>query len=383
MSEFLVPRDRDAAELPSHHLVRSVSANLVYNLPLFETYLVIDCRGRAEYDSGHIASALNYPPCEDHSIEQKAIAFENFAIYASSAYINERWNPIVLYGSPNDPTVVEHMNEFCLRLIEFISSHSNSDSLGHMEKKQRLGGLFANIAERTQEIWILEGGYERFSTAYPPLCVVACPDDPTGATTMRPLPYHIQLPHFESGIFVGSRAVDWKTQLFQQFGIHSMILDLESFHKFSPALTECMIETMICSLPDHLSNQSGPIIPWSITQLYQFLDSSTQFIQDCLTNKRGILIQLYGRSHSAMILIAWFMRYSHLSYDESYQKLQQSLPRQSSSCTSILESGQIIFKKELEGWEPGRGGQNMIQDRESSGNVHAASALIPRLIENE
>ena len=47
-------------------LVREVSTEDLFNLPLYEHHLVIDTRARREFDAGHVASAVSYPsPCFD------------------------------------------------------------------------------------------------------------------------------------------------------------------------------------------------------------------------------------------------------------------------------------------------------------------------------
>jgi rhodanese-related sulfurtransferase len=349
-------------------LVKIVSSNQIYNLPLFETYLVIDCRHKVDYDQEHIASALNYPPCESTSPEDILKALEEFATEASTSYINEIWTPIVLYGSDDDPTVTTHLTRFTERLIQYISTSNENMNNQPAEKKQRSVGLFSRISERTEEIWILQGGYEDFHKRYPMLCLPSHPDDVTGGMTMVPLPYHIALPTSGHGVLVGSRAVKWTSQLFRSFEIDCMLLDQETFETYAVPLTECVIETMITSLPDHASNQpssaSASASRWSTTQLHRFLDHSTQFIQECVQQSKRVLIQLHGRSHSSMVLLAWLMRYTfRLSFDDSYQELKKYLPRISSSLTSVLDEN-FLHQQELQHWQPG--GQRLIENEQTA-----------------
>jgi hypothetical protein len=355
--------------LHTSDIIKIISSNEIYNLPLYETYLVIDCRRNYDYDVEHIASALNYFPCESNKPEDKAKGLEDFANYASDSYINELWNPIILYGTDGDEVVTQHLHEFCERLKGYICARNDKEA-NPQEKKQRGGGLFYNISEKTQEIWVLKGGYEDFRRNYPMLCLPSQSEDVTGGMSMVSLPYHIST--LGRDVFVGSRAVKWTTKLFQSFGIDCMLLDLETFDRFSLPLTECVIETMITSLPDHPSNQVTP--QWSNTQLYQFLDSSTKYIQDCIQNSKRILIQLHGRSHSSMVIIAWLMRYQfHMSFEDSYDELKKYLPKLSSSLTSVLDEN-FLYKDQLKNWSPG--GPYYLENSEDQQSVDGTKEVL-------
>lgn len=347
----ITTRNGQEESLDPNDILKRVSPNAIYNLPLFETYLVIDCRRSSDYQLEHIASALNYSPCESNQLEEKIQHLQEFADYASNSYINELWNPIILYGTEEDEIVTQHLDDFCERLKGYICERNrlNQETMNPQEKKQRGTGLFSNISEKTQEIWVLKGGYGDFRRNYPMLCLPSQSDDVTGGMSMIPLPFHVST--LGGGLFVGSRAVRWTTELFQSFRIDCMLLDLQTFEKFSVPLTECMIETMITSIPDHPSNQSAP--QWPATQFYQFLDAATSFIQDCVERSKIVLIQLHGRSHSSMVIIAWLMRYQfHMSFEDSYAELKKYLPKLSSSLTSVLDES-FLDKNRLKSWTPG------------------------------
>jgi hypothetical protein len=332
-------------------LVKITSPNQIYNLPLFETYLVIDCRRQVDYDHEHIASSLNYPPCESDNPEERLKALEEFATDASTSYINEIWSPIILYGKEDDPIVTLHLTQFCERLTKYICSRNENTPNQPVEKRQRSTGLFSKISEKTEEIWILQGGYDEFQRSYPMLCLPSQSDDPTGGMSMVPLPFYV--PTSGRGLFVGSRAIRWTSQLFRSFQIDCMLLDHGTFETYAVPLTECEIETLITSIPDHPSNDPTSS-RWSVTQLYQFLDQSTQYLQECVQQSKRVLIQLHGRSHSSMVLIAWLMRYSssHHSFDESYRELKKYLPKTTSSLTTVLDE-KFLYKQELQQWQPG------------------------------
>ena len=358
----------------SEGIVRYISSNQLYNLPLFETYMVIDCRESSLYQECHIASALNYPP--PISKEQQLKNLEDFANYASFAYINELWNPIILYDGNHSSDQSSnnnnnnHLTEFSNLLVKYISkSSSNTEGSSSDQKHQQKSHLFTRISEKTRNIWILQNGFEEFQNNYPFLCVPVVPSDPIGGMNMIPLPYHIPI---GNGIFLGTRAIRWTLELLTQFKIHSVLLDLESFHQYSSPLTELSLETMISSIPDHISNQRTPS-KWPITQLYQFLDSSTQYIQDCILQSKRLLVQLYGRSHGCMILIAWLMRYQSLSYDRSYQELMSYISPTKS--LNHLTDG-FLLRKELEQWQPG--GQNLLENINERNSSVPISTIIPK-----
>ena len=98
-------------------IVSLVSPRQVFNLSLFEVYLVIDCRPREQYLSGHVASALNFPPPTNESSLGRTESLLSFATYASENYANERWNPIVIYGDTDDQKVCKHLSWFTNRFM--------------------------------------------------------------------------------------------------------------------------------------------------------------------------------------------------------------------------------------------------------------------------
>lgn len=81
--------------------VTQVHEDDTFNLPLFEHHLVIDTRSTAEYEAGHIATAVSLPApsAEDFSDEfNEALLVKFVCSLVEDGLQPENISPIVLYG---------------------------------------------------------------------------------------------------------------------------------------------------------------------------------------------------------------------------------------------------------------------------------------------
>lgn len=336
-----------------------VDADEIYNLPLFECYLVVDCRSNEQYDECHIASALNFPPpCNSTTEQEKIQNLQNFVEYASHAYSNERWDPLILYG---DNESQEHIHEFSRIIENFKQQPFPADPAS---KKYSPGDIFfRNILDRTGSIWILRGGFENFQEMYPILCVpspqyrleskdaVSTSVDVTGAGQMVSLPYHIS--RDGNGVFLSSRAVQWSSSLLLNMRVGAMLLDRQTFEAYAPFLTECSTETLICDHKDvdtsrrHHDEHKAPF------SVFDMFDVSSKFIQDMIDSNNRVVVHLHGRSRSASVIIAWLMRYKDVTFDEAKDILKANTAKMCSSLTSVIDE-RLLLEKELRSWGGGQ-----------------------------
>ena len=321
--------------------IECVDARKVYNLPLYEVYLVIDCRQSCQYDQGHIASAMNFPPSPTQSARETSLI--EFGEYVSNNFCHERWEPIVLYGD-NDEEVQEHLQWTAKRLKSLVGRDilCNSPS-----------AFLRCLSQNTTTIWILDSGFEFFITEYPSLCYKPSVENllETGANYMKPLPYHVSMEG--KGIFIGSRALQNAKELIEEMNIESVVLDEVSVKMFNIEHVSKPLESFICSIGkagDEENTQQ--LTTYTINRFEELFESVTEFIQTALQSDRRVLIQMQSRSHSADIAIAWYMRYKHMNYYEAKSVLCACTLRNARNPTSSVLQGRVLpFQKELLLWQ--------------------------------
>jgi hypothetical protein len=319
----------------SDPIVKIMPSLKVFNLPLFEVYLVIDCRPADAYSQSHIQSAFNFPPCAaGASKEEKMAALTTFVRFMTNHYVNEIWSSVIVYGSNSgDQIAANHLTEFVAQLKQFIVTKSGMITRSDSSELESCN-LIDHIANRTNEIWVVDGDFETFRREYPVLCHPSNSENTSlsGAAEMIPLPYHIS--EEGDGVFIGSRAVKWTASLLKEFRIKALIIDDRSFGPLFDdiKLNELEIESFLCSVPDH-----GDTGRWSTDQMHLLFDNATDFIQNCIISNRRVVINIHGRSLSSAIAIAWFMKYHSMNFHEAKAMVISLAPKNCSSLTSVLD----------------------------------------------
>jgi len=318
--------------------VEVVSALRAFNLPLYEVFFVIDCRNGSDFTKGHIASALNFPPPDP--ISNKMDAFYAFAQYANENFCNDRWDPIVIYGD-DSAQVQDHIVWLVECLLTFINN----------PPKYHDGSWFIKcMSQSVQSIWVLEGGYKEFVQHYPLLRYLPTSENgDTGASSMKPLPYHVSTEG--GGIFLGSRAIDWTKEMIEGMGIRAVVLDQEASKVFDSEATTTPLVCFLCSLSNNEDHEDKKVTVWSLNRLETLFEYATEFIQNAVQQHWRVLIQLKGRSASAALAIAWYMRYQHLPFDEAKKVLFSFTLRDPTDTASSVLDRSLLFEKELRLWE--------------------------------
>lgn len=218
VSSSLVPNgtknDGIHSNLEKDSVIKIVSPLKVFNLPLFETYLVMDCRDEVSYRASHVHSSFNYPPLPINStgtVEEINHHIQRFVDEMSLSYINERWDPIVLYASTTNEASMRHMFQFAEMLSTFIHTKDSSittitEPANSVKRNWPLevpdmhshNSFISNIVKKTHQIWIVDGGFEVLRHYYPVLCT---PTVDNGGSLLIPLPFQLSI--LGDGVFIG------------------------------------------------------------------------------------------------------------------------------------------------------------------------------------
>jgi len=277
----------------------SVSPSLVYNLPLFEGYLVIDTREPKEFMQDKIATSLNFPPsiCATLPLEH----FEVFFLEKIQELTPEHYSPIVLYDGCSQG-MTEHTKWLANRLLNFKSNFAVPKGLKYLHQR----------FESNQKVWVIEGGFEAFKKEFPMLC---------GAVNfgeMQSLPFQIA-----PGLFLGCRA----TESLERREEGRLGLDRELLHAFKidyvivnasmPLLPEDTLglHCLTCAVADSNNVQMGDI--WC---------GAVAFIENARKSGGKILVQLHGRSRSASVMVAWAMAVLKFPFEDALSFIMEKCP---------------------------------------------------------
>lgn len=201
--------DPPAADPGSLSILRRVSPERLFNLPLYEHHLVIDLRSAERFAEGRIATAVSFPSpvldCREAERERGLVAFVRG--YARDYLTPENPSPVVVYGDDDSAESAVHAEWLAGRLQRLRAERKTVARLDKEEGEAGGGGgggggggvvveeadckldffeyFCLTIADRARELWMLEGGYDAFCAEYPFLCGHVEFDD------MFPLPHQI------------------------------------------------------------------------------------------------------------------------------------------------------------------------------------------------
>eukprot|EP01124_Arcella_intermedia_P009286 TRINITY_DN16055_c0_g1_i1.p1 TRINITY_DN16055_c0_g1~~TRINITY_DN16055_c0_g1_i1.p1 ORF type:complete len:342 (-),score=65.86 TRINITY_DN16055_c0_g1_i1:193-1218(-) len=284
----------------------------VYNLPLFEGYVVVDGRSLGDYEGGHITTAVHFGGgvCGD-VLRDKEILFDILLKIAHQS--PEFYSPIVIYGNEEASSLK--------RVEDFVTLFTNMRSYftSHSGKPIHRDILTVSKKMANSDIWILEGGYESFQREFPILCGVD-----TDTTNALSLPCLIA-----PGLFLGSRSTNSLERRFND----QLSLDLHTLNLLGithvlvhggadlPIRDTDGIHLLIMDIPDTNDMNMAPYWENAIqlieqVRLQPVLDSlpgDAPRLPGALPALPGgkpgkVLVQVHGRSRSAALMVAWCMK---------------------------------------------------------------------------
>ena len=337
-----------AQQMSTHSCkTRWVNPEDVFNLPLYEHHLVIDIRRNEEYRQGHIVSAVSYPSPSRECTEKERenTLFEFVRSYVDEYARPENPNPVVIYGDDRLETQ-SHAEWLSTKLCALkndrkrIVAYDQSSSEGE-HGYDSFEFFCETLADATNEIWVLEGGYEAFRSQYGFL------SGNVEFTDLHPLPHQIN-----GHLFLGSRVVPLNAGWLSQLGItHVIVSDRQEieWEEFGG------IQVLRCPAKDVDSERMAPC--WA---------SCVQFIEGARRSGGRVMVMLHGRSRSASVVMAYLVRRTDtagLSVDLAWELL-------ASKCWHLIDKSLVYFDQ-LKVWaeeeEDGLGGIRAIEDQKGTG----------------
>lgn len=268
----------------SNDSVKVVHCNQVYNLQLFEIHLIIDTRSKSLFDKEHIETAVSFEPQADFSTQQ---VIEFLYDYEKNYGTPSILNPVIIYGySHTDPFLLNVTNT----LVQFLKFSSLNDQIKITKQLKQWAEQFL---KQTKEIWILENGFDSMKSHFP-YCIF-----PNALDVPFPL-------LISDCIYWGSRNFKLCDKNLKMMNVSHLILDSNTFdyHRFSIPIT--LFEANV----SNLSN-----IETMFRMAADFIDEAL------LEGNPTILVNLYGRSTSAAIIIAWMILKKGISFINAIHKI--------------------------------------------------------------
>lgn len=316
----------------SSSLLKTVSPQAIFNLPLYEDYLVIDTRTCQEYETGHVATAVSYPAVllDSPSVEQdRERTLMDFARrYVAEFCKPENPNPLVIYGSNTQDDII-HTQWLAQRLsslkaqrqsVTLYSSQQSSErqDTALIEDYDPFEDFCQTVIDKVQEVWLLECPYEVFLKEYPFLCGDVKFED------MFPVPHQIT-----RHIFMGSRVVPITCDALTKMGISHMIIS--QHQDIDTNELDNTLVVLNCSVRDRNDEHMLPC--W---------EACCKFIDDVVMSDGRVLILLHGRSRSASIVLAYLIRRMGMDFESAWQHLRKE-------CWHLIDRS-LVYETQLYEW---------------------------------
>ena len=279
--------------------IRQCTFDEVFNLPLYECYLVLDTR--SDTTGKTIATAHRLPETDDY---EKSIT--NFMINMEEQLTwPEQWKSVVIF---DDGT----LSDYTMKVAESVKQSliAGANTTGHDR---------ANLFATVHEIWLLAGGYDAFESSFPQLCGVDAED-------LTPSPCLVM-----PGLFMASRAMDLDLPTLRHWGITHLICDNETI---IPPIDGFM--NLQISFADDNNEDFSP----SFTPAHLFISEALS------TPGNKVLVKFWGRTRSATLLAAHIMKTLGVSGPAAIEYIQKK-------CYRTIDKKLVSFDQ-LEEWRVGR-----------------------------
>jgi hypothetical protein len=342
----------------------------VFNLPLFELFLVLDLRPEEAFRASHVVTAVSFPAPLVADVPEAAKLAALGGLLAEMALkgtLPDSVSSVVLCvdGTAACAAHAEWLDEALGRrraeVLQLVpqGARGEEDADGEgadtgagtgacttasgadaPQRKRtagpawvagRVDGFATRLFTLCECVLCIE--YNVFAAAFPSLCG---PD--LSVCDMKPLP----LLATES-IFLGGRAFDPSEEALRSLGItHVVTHDPQLQDGFAGFLGnkvlqgQANIEFLVCSVRDDSAADMAAC--WA---------TSIAFIDRAIAQGGRVLVHFYGRSRSSSIVMAWLVRRHHWSYDQALEYMRDAV-------TASIDAS-LTFPEQLSAWGAERG----------------------------
>jgi hypothetical protein len=142
-------------------ILKKVTNDMVYNLPLFESYLVFDTRDPSDFAKSAIVSSINLPR-PSTTLSYDLFIAAGFYKVAAEGLLPDRYSPIVIYGDKANDDWTHYIG------MRLSKSKSEPIPIEWVEKSpsQIISKYFSQLLNGIREIWVMES-YESFALEFP------------------------------------------------------------------------------------------------------------------------------------------------------------------------------------------------------------------------
>lgn len=304
-NSFFGSWDDDAKATPGVH-VEERDVDDVFNLPLFEGYLVLDTRAASSRAAAPIASAIG---CDADAIGAAGAGWCAWFTSADGAFSHDRHSPVVVLGDDFSmaQAVANSLSRFLRESTEMVPDDAETAA-----------SVLHRLRASCRRIWVLRGGARALLESFP---LLGWPSE------VQPAPPAAIAP----GVLLGSRAMTL-TRAVLVDGLrvtHMLVAEGDA----PGAANIDGVVTRAVRVPDDDAA--------SVDLLADAWSRGCDFIDAALAGGGCVLILVHGRSRSASFALAWLARAHSLSAAWAARVLRSKCP--------LIDWG-LIFAGPLSEW---------------------------------
>ena len=276
--------------------VRLCTVDEVFNLPLFEGYLVLDVRSEEEVaHGGSMGSShhLRIPPGAD--LKQWMVGC--FDYMEEELLWPAMWRYVLIYGAD-----AVHLGD---NSLAERSAHAVSSLLHEYatEAKHPRANLFATV----KEVWVMESGYSHFAQKFPMLCNI-------GFSDMKSPPHLIAPRVFLQGRH--NNAIPLHKDVLAYWGITHVITDTD-------VPCDADLQGVV-----HLVCRVKCVTSEGETHLTETMAPFGSFVCKALEDPAAqVLVKVCNRWTSGVLLASWVAKTQGVTAKEAFASIQAQLYR--------------------------------------------------------
>ena len=273
----------------------------IFNLPLFEGFLVLDPRpDRVAMPCVATSIGVNHAEIQERG-------WVSWFAASADDFTHDLCSPIIVLDDAEGAALATS-------LATFLASASSEADLGQPRLSDYANSALRRLRSHAARIWLVRGGTMAVLTSFPILCASRLP---------TPTPHYIA-----PGVFLGSRAVPWEPRLLVEgLGIsHAIVAGSD---RNVPAELPGIKWLVVDVVDDDTADMK---VAW--TNACHFIDAS-------LAEGGQVYICVHGRSRSASFALAWLSHSHDLPVTMAAQLLR-------SKCSSVDWS--LAYPQQILSW---------------------------------